>query len=108
MINQETQPEIRFDDVDENVLCELAELFKIFGDSTRVKILYVLLQKEMSVTEIATSLNMSQPAISQQLRVLKANGLVRYTRDGKSLIYSLSDEHVKLILNIGLEHLGDR
>ena len=108
MTNQETQPEIRFDDVDENVLCELAELFKIFGDSTRVKILYVLLQKEMSVTEIATSLNMSQPAISQQLRVLKANGLVRYTRDGKSLIYSLSDEHVKLILNIGLEHLGDR
>ena len=93
---------------DDEELFDLAELFKIFGDSTRVKILYVLLQKEMSVTEIATSLNMSQPAISQQLRVLKANGLVRYTRDGKSLIYSLSDEHVKLILNIGLEHLGDR
>ena len=108
MTNQNQKPDISFDDVDENVLCELAELFKIFGDSTRVKILYVLLQKEMSVTDIASSLNMSQPAISQQLRVLKANGLVRYTREGKSLIYSLSDEHVKQILSIGLDHLGDR
>lgn len=93
---------------DESVLCDLAELFKIFGDSTRVKILYSLLDKEMNVTEIAQSLSMTQPAISQQLRVLKLNGLVKFRRDGKSLIYSLADEHVKQILNIGLEHLGDR
>lgn len=96
------------DDVDENMLCELAELFKIFGDSTRCRILYALLGKEMSVTEISGSLGMTQPAISQQLRVLKSNGLVKFRRDGKSLIYSLADEHVKLILSIGLEHLGDR
>ena len=95
-------------EVNEGLLCELAELFKVFGDSTRVKILYVLLEKEMSVTEIAESLKMTQPAISQQLRVLKTNGLVRYRREGKSLIYSLSDEHVSIILNIGLEHLEDR
>ncbi|MBQ3825645.1 MAG: winged helix-turn-helix transcriptional regulator [Spirochaetaceae bacterium] len=90
------------------MLCDLAELFKIFGDSTRVKILYALLDKAMNVTEIAAALNMSQPAISQQLRVLKLNGLVRFVRDGKSLIYSLADDHVRQILNIGMEHLGDR
>ena len=95
-------------EVDEGVLCNLAELFKVFGDSTRVKILYVLLEKEMSVTEIAESLKMTQPAISQQLRVLKTNGLVSYRREGKSLIYSLADEHVSIILNIGMEHLAER
>ena len=95
-------------EINEDILCDLAELFKIFGDSTRIKILYVLLEKEMNVTEIAEALNMTQPAISQQLRLLKANGLVSFRREGKSLIYSLSDEHVKIILNIGIEHLGDR
>lgn len=95
------------DDVDENMLCELAELFKIFGDSTRCKILYALLDKEMNVTDISAALNMTQPAISQQLRVLKTNGLVKYRRDGKSIIYSLADSHVQAILNIGLEHLGE-
>jgi ArsR family transcriptional regulator len=91
----------------EEILCDLAELFKIFGDSTRIKILYSLLEKDMNVTEIAESLNMTQPAISQQLRVLKLNDLVKFRRDGKSIIYSLADEHVKIILNIGLEHLGE-
>ncbi len=95
-------------EINEDILCDLAELFKIFGDSTRIKILYVLLEKELNVTEIAEALNMTQPAISQQLRLLKANGLVSFRREGKSLIYSLSDEHVKIILNIGIEHLGDR
>ncbi len=95
------------DDVDEDMLCELAELFKIFGDSTRCKILYALLDKEMNVTDISAALNMTQPAISQQLRVLKTNGLVKYRRDGKSIIYSLADSHVQAILNIGLEHLGE-
>lgn len=102
------QEMIAMGDVDEEALCDLAELFKVFGDSTRIKILYALLDTEMSVTEIAENLKMTQPAISQQLRVLKTNGLVRFRREGKSLFYSLSDEHVRLILNIGLEHLGDR
>ena len=92
---------------DEDMLCDLAELIKIFGDSTRVKILYALVDSEMNVTEIASFLKMTQPAISQQLRVLKLNGLVKYRRDGKSLIYSLADDHVKTILNIGMEHLGE-
>ena len=90
------------------MLFNLAELFKVFGDSTRIKILYALLGKEMSVTEITGELNMTQPAISQQLRVLKTNGLVKYRREGKSLIYSLADEHVSIILNIGIEHLSEK
>jgi ArsR family transcriptional regulator len=90
------------------MLCELAELFKIFGDSTRIKILYALLDTEMNVTDIAEALNMTQPAISQQLRLLKSSGLVSFRREGKSAVYSLADEHVRIILNIGVEHLGDR
>jgi|SRR5574344_2430 ArsR family transcriptional regulator len=92
---------------EENMMCDLAELFKNFGDSTRVKILYALVDNEMNVTEISECLNMTQPAISQQLRVLKSNSLVKFRRDGKSLIYSLADDHVKAILNIGMEHLGE-
>src|SRR5574344_188164 len=92
---------------DENMLCDLAELFKIFGDSTRVKILYALVDTEMNVTEISSFRKMTQPAISQPRRVLKLNGLVKFRREGKSLIYSLADEHVKTILNIGMEHLGE-
>ena len=94
--------------IQEKMLFNLAELFKVFGDSTRIKILYALLEMEMSVTEIVEALNMTQPAISQQLRVLKTNGLVKYRREGKSLIYSLADEHVSIILNIGIEHLSEK
>ena len=94
--------------VQEKMLFNLADLFKVFGDSTRIKILYALHEKEMSVTEISQELNMTQPAISQQLRVLKGNGLVKYQREGKSLIYSLADEHVSIILNIGIEHLKEK
>ncbi len=92
---------------DEKDLCDLAELFKIFGDSTRVKILFVLLQSEMNVTEISEKLDMTQPAISQQLRLLKASGLVTSRREGKSNFYSLADDHVSSILNIGLEHINE-
>lgn len=92
---------------DEKFLSDLAELFKIFGDSTRIKILYTLLKKEMSVTEIVEFLQMTQPAISQQLRVLKTSGLVSNRRDGKSILYSLADDHVKKILNIGAEHISE-
>ncbi|MCR5723679.1 MAG: metalloregulator ArsR/SmtB family transcription factor [Treponema sp.] len=92
---------------DEDTLFDLAELFKIFGDSTRIKILFALLGRELPVGDIATVLNMTQSAISHQLRVLKANGLVRFRREGKSLIYTLSDEHVSKILNMGLEHIEE-
>lgn len=92
---------------DEGLLFDLAELFKVFGDSTRIKILHSLLDTEMNVTEIAENLKMTQPAISQQLRVLKSSGLVKFRREGKSLIYFLADDHVRTIMNIGIEHLGD-
>ncbi|MBQ9622821.1 MAG: helix-turn-helix transcriptional regulator [Treponema sp.] len=92
---------------DEDILFDLAELFKIFGDSTRIKILFALLGRELSVGDLAEVLSMTQSAISHQLRVLKANGLVKFRREGKSLIYSLSDEHVTKILNMGLEHIEE-
>lgn len=86
---------------------DLAEVFKNFADPTRVKILCNLLNSEFSVTELSEKLNMTQPAISQQLRLLKMNALVKFRREGKSLIYSLADKHVKEILNIGIEHLSE-
>jgi len=85
----------------------LAELFKVFGDSTRIKILYVLFQSEMCVCDIAQLLNMSQSAISHQLRVLKQAQLVKYRREGKTVFYSLADAHVNTILNQGLEHIEE-
>lgn len=91
----------------ENLLLSLAELYKIFGDSTRIKIMFVLLEREMAVNEIATALGMTQSAVSHQLRLLKANGLIKFRREGKSLIYSLADEHVSQILKLGLEHIEE-
>ena len=92
---------------DEEILYDLAELFKIFGDSTRIKILFVLFQAEMCVCDIAQLLNMTQSAISHQLRVLKQSQLVKYRRDGKTVFYSLADNHVKTILGQGLEHIAE-
>lgn len=92
---------------DEDLLFNLAELFKIFGDSTRIKILFALLGREVSVGDLAQVLGMTQSAISHQLRILKTNGLVRYRREGKSLFYALSDDHVSKILNMGLEHIEE-
>lgn len=93
---------------DEDSLFDLAEVFKVFGDSTRVKILFSLLDTELPVNDIAEKLNMTQSAISHQLRILKANKLVKFRRDGKSLIYALDDEHVEAILNTGLVHLSEK
>lgn len=92
---------------DEDLLFDLAELFKIFGDSTRIKILFALLGRELAVGDLADVLQMTQSAISHQLRILKANGLVRFRREGKSMIYMLSDDHVAKILNMGLEHIQE-
>lgn len=89
----------------EEVLYDLAELFKVFGDSTRVKILSALILGEQNVGDLAEQLNLTQTACSHQLRVLKNNKLVRSRRDGKAIYYSLSDGHVKSILEIGLEHI---
>ena len=91
----------------EETLFDLAELFKIFGDSTRVKILYVLFESEMCVCDIAQLLNMTQSAISHQLRILKQSQLVKSRRDGKSVFYSLADDHVYRIINQGFEHIKE-
>ena len=93
--------------VNENVLFDTAELFKIFGDSTRIRILYSLYEKERSVNEIAELLNMNQSAISHQLRILKSSKLVKSRRDGKTVYYSLSDKHVVNIIGQGIEHIEE-
>ena len=92
---------------DEEVLYDLAELFKIFGDSTRIKILYVLNESEMCVCDIARLLGMTQSAISHQLRSLKQSKLVKYRREGKTVFYSLADGHVRTILSQGMEHVAE-
>ena len=92
---------------DEDKLYDLAELFKVFGDSTRIKILYALSQSEMCVCDIATLLQMGQSAISHQLRVLKQMRLVNFRRDGKTVFYSLSDGHIQTILAQGMEHISE-
>ncbi len=92
---------------DENELYDLAELFKVFGDSTRIRILFVLLEAEVCVCDLATALNMTQSAISHQLRILKQNKLVKNRREGKSIFYSLADEHVRNIIAMGLEHIEE-
>lgn len=89
----------------EEALCDLAELFRIFGDSTRIKILYTLMEGEMCVCDIAQLLGASQSAISHQLRVLKAADLVKYRREGKTVFYALADDHVKTMLHNGMEHI---
>ena len=91
----------------EEQLFDLAELFKVFGDSTRVRILFVLFEAEMCVCDIAQLLGMSQSAISHQLAVLKKAKLVKYRREGKTVFYSLADSHVETILGQGMEHVNE-
>lgn len=92
----------------EENLYDLAELFKVFGDTTRIKILWALAESEMCVCDIAALLNMTQSAISHQLRVLKQARLVKHRKDGKVVYYSLDDEHVKQIFNQGLIHINEQ
>lgn len=91
----------------EEELFDLSELFKVFGDSTRIRILYVLFESDMCVCGIAELLGMTQSAISHQLAVLKKAKLVRYRREGKTIYYSLSDDHVRTILDQGMEHITE-
>ena len=92
----------------EELLYDLADLFKVFGDATRIKILCALFEAEMCVCDIAALLGMTQSAISHQLRVLKQARLVKYRRDGKVVYYSLDDEHVKHIFDQGLVHINEK
>lgn len=92
---------------EEELLKELADFYKIFGDSTRIKILCVLLESEVCVCDLAEILGMTQSAISHQLRILKQNKLVKNRREGKSIFYSLADEHVRTIIEMGREHIEE-
>lgn len=99
-IVNETLPE-------ETELYDLAELFKVFGDSTRIRILFVLFEAEVCVCDLAKVLNMTQSAISHQLRILKQNKLVKNRREGKSIFYSLADDHVRTIIDQGRDHIEE-
>ena len=92
---------------DEEIIYDLADLFKVFSDSTRIKILVALFDGELCVNDIAEKVGMSQTAISHQLRVLKQNKLVKARRDGKSMFYSLADDHVKTIIGCATEHVEE-
>ena len=89
----------------DEVLYDLAELFKIFGDSTRIKLLYALYESELCVCDLADVLGLTQSAVSHQLRLLKSSKLVKFRREGKTVYYSLSDDHVIHILAQGMEHV---
>ena len=99
-IVDETMPE-------ETELYDLAELFKVFGDSTRIRILFVLFEAEVCVCDLAQALNMTQSAISHQLKILKQNKLVKSRRERKSIFYSLADDHVRTIISMGREHIEE-
>ncbi len=92
----------------EEQLYDLAELFKVFGDTTRIKIICALFESEMCVCDIASLINMTQSAVSHQLRVLKQARLVKYRKDGKVVYYSLDDEHIKQIFDQGLMHITEK
>ena len=93
--------------INDDTLYRLADLFKVFGDPTRIRILYALSVEELCVQDIADRLSMTQSAISHQLRVLKQMSLVKFRRDGKTIFYSLADSHVDTIMNQGLEHVTE-
>ncbi len=91
----------------EDSLYDLAELFKVFGDSTRIRILSCLKVSELCVNDIANTLNMTVSAISHQLRILKTNKLIKARKDGKEVYYSLDDDHVECIIDCGLDHINE-
>lgn len=100
--------EVREHMPDEDTLFDLAEFYKVFGDSTRIRILMVLCRHEMCVCDLATILSMNQSAISHQLRILKQARLIAARREGKQVFYSLADDHVRHILDTAVEHLAER
>ena len=105
LIHRDLVSEVRAKLPEENKMQDLAELFKVFGDTTRIRILFVLFESEMCVCDMAETLNMTQSAISHQLRLLKSSGLIRARRQGKSVFYSLTDDHVSTIMKQGWEHI---
>ena len=106
-IHQELLEKVTAEMPQEEELYDLAELFKVFGDSTRIRILYVLFEAEVCVCDLAEALNMTQSAVSHQLKILKQARLVKARREGKQIFYSLSDDHVRTIIAMGREHIEE-
>lgn len=107
IIHKDVVDEVKNKLPEEEILYDLAELFKVFGDSTRIKIICALFESEMCVCDLSALLNISQSAISHQLRVLKSARLVKFRRAGKVIYYSLDDEHIKQIFDAGLHHITE-
>ena len=106
-VHQDVVNKVKQDMPQDETLYDLAELFKVFGDSTRIKILYALFEAELCVCDIAQLLSVSQTAVSHQLRVLKNNKLVKFRKAGKNVFYSLADDHVRRIIDQGIEHVEE-
>ncbi|MBO7519495.1 MAG: metalloregulator ArsR/SmtB family transcription factor [Clostridia bacterium] len=106
-LNEQVVAEVRSEMPDINLLYDLAELYRIFADSTRIRILYVLFEREVCVCDIAAVLDMTVSAVSHQLRLLRGAHLVRFRRVGKVCFYSLADDHVKTIIGQGMDHLTE-
>ena len=106
-VHEDAVSEVLGEMPDDETLYDLAELFKVFGDSTRIKILYALFEAELCVCDIAQLLGLTQSAVSHQLRVLKGSRLVKFRREGKTVFYSLADDHVRKIIAQGMEHVNE-
>ena len=105
VIHREVVERVRGQMPDDEVLLDLADTFKLFSDSTRLKILYALMEAEMCVCDISVLLGMTKSSVSHQLRVLKQSNLVKYRKAGRVIYYSLADEHVRTICRMGMEHV---
>lgn len=107
VIHEDVVKEAKEEMPEDDLLYDLADFFKVFADSTRIKILSALEGREMCVCDLAVTLNMTKSAISHQLRTLKAGDLVKYRKSGKNVYYSLKDDHVKSIIELGMEHIKE-
>lgn len=108
VIHEDKLKEIKGKIPKDEILYELSDFFKIFGDTTRIKILNVLFHSELCVCDISEALGMTQSAVSHQLRVLRGANLVKYRKEGKTVFYSLDDEHINQIFNMGMEHILEK
>ena len=106
-VHEDVVNKVKSEMPEDETLYDLAELFKVFGDSTRIRILFVLFEKDVCVCDLAETLNMTQSAISHQLKILKQNKLVKGRREGKSVFYSLADDHVRTIIEQGIDHIAE-
>ena len=107
IIHQDKVDEVRRNMPDDVLIYDLAEIFKVFADSTRMKVIYALLEDELCVCDIAAIVGTTQSAISHQLRILKQSKLVKYRKEGKIVYYSLDDEHISEIVKKGREHIEE-